>query len=320
MSESSVLEALRLSGIVTTAGLLAGGMSERQIRTLASRGDLVPVARGVYAAGARAGKLLGHDKGDRVLRTMAALAVIGSGAVISHQSAAQHYGIDLLGKPVPDVTLTCRPERGWKDRNGIHLYAVQLPANHVTIHNGLPTTTPARTVVDLARLLEVRAGVVAADSALRHRLTTKPELRSVLACCRRWRGVRRAAAVVEFADERAESALESIGRVVLRDCGLPVPELQVWLGGTEEPVARVDFYWRKYRTVAEADGAIKYSDPARAKLQLRRDALLRAEGFEIVHFDWYEITKTPQQVAAAIRVAFERGERTAAARARRLTR
>ena len=71
--------------------------------------------------------------------------------------------------------------------------------------------------------------------------------------------------MVDFADALAESPLESIARVVFRDCGLPVPSLQAWLGGTTEPVGRVDFYWKKYRTVAEVDGAIKYADPLRAR-------------------------------------------------------
>ena len=66
--------------------------------------------------------------------------------------------------------------------------------------------------------------------------------------------------VVEFTDQRAESPLESIARVALRDCGLPPPDLQVWLGGVVEPGGRVDFYWKRYRTVAEVDGDLKYQD------------------------------------------------------------
>jgi hypothetical protein len=167
-------------------------------------------------------------------------------------------------------------------------------------------TTPARTVIDLARTLDFRAGVVAADSALHRNLTTPEELRSVLAACPLRSGIRRAAEVVEFAHGLAESPLESIARVVFRDSGLPPPELQVWLGGPTEPAARVDFYWKKYRTIAEVDGSIKYADPLRASNQLRRDAILRAEGFEIVHFGWQEITENPAFVLASIKTAFRR--------------
>jgi very-short-patch-repair endonuclease len=62
-----------------------------------------------------------------------------------------------------------------------------------------------------------------------------------------------------------------------------------------------------HRTVGEADGAVKYADPARAMAQLDRDARLRAAGFEVVHFTWQQITRTPGQVVASIKVAFRRG-------------
>ena len=92
-----------------------------------------------------------------------------------------------------------------------------MPAQHVTSHLGMPLTTAARTVVDLARTMPFRAGIVAADSALHQRLATRDELLSVLAVCTRWRGTLIAAEVIAFADTRSESPLESIARVVFRD-------------------------------------------------------------------------------------------------------
>jgi very-short-patch-repair endonuclease len=165
-------------------------------------------------------------------------------------------------------------------------------------------------VVDLARHEDFRAGVVVADSALRRRLTSRPELRQVLAECRQMRGVRQAAEVIEFADRRSESVLESLARVVFRDTGLPRPDLQVELGGAEF-LARVDFYWPRFRTVAEVDGAMKYDSRYAAVAQLRRDSRLRHAGFEVEHFGWPEITEEPDQVAATIRAAFQRGQRAA---------
>src|SRR5215469_2051326 len=295
----------RVAGIVTTAELAAAGFSGARIRTLTRRGDLHQVRRGVYANGPRAREILAIADGRQLLQLAAAVAVAGPNAVVSHESAAYLHSIDLLC--TPDVaTLTCSPGRGWKARFGVRLHAMELPAEHITTMARLPVTTSARTVVDLARTLGFRAGVVTADSALHRKLVTKPELRAVLATCPRWRGTRRAGAVIEFADGRAESPLESIARAVFADCGLPPPELQVWLGGTVEPVGRVDFYWKQYRTIAEVDGAIKYADPDRARAQLRRDSMLRDDGFEVVHFTWQQITQTPEQVAASIRKAFRR--------------
>jgi predicted transcriptional regulator of viral defense system len=298
----------RVAGIVTTAELTAAGFSDDRIRTLTKRGDLYRVCRGVYADGPRAYETLAFKGGLQLLQLAAAVAVTGKGTVVSHESAAYLHSIDLLSKQEA-ATLTCPPQRGRNARPGIRLHSARLPAEHVITWARLPVTTPARTVVDLLRTLSFRAGVVAADSALQRKLVTKAELTAVLATCAHWRGARRAGDVIEFADGRAESPLESIARIAFRDCGLPPPDLQVWLGGTVEPVGRVDFYWKQYRTIAEVDGAIKYADPERARAQLRRDSLLRDDGFEVVHFTWQQITQTPEQVAVSIRKAFRRGVR-----------
>jgi hypothetical protein len=188
------------------------------------------------------------------------------------------------------------------------VYSARLPAGHVGSRVAIPLTTVARTVIDLARSQDFTSGVVVADSALHKRLTSKQELQRVLAELPRSRGAMRAVAVVEFADCRSESALESIARVNFDQSGLPAPELQVDLGG-DEFAARVDFYWREFMTVAEVDGAMKYDDRSAAMRQLQRDARLRRAGFEVEHFGWREITETPDQVAATIRIAFQRGAR-----------
>ena len=182
--------------------------------------------------------------------------------------------------------------------------------------HGVVLTSAARTVVDLARTCSFTEGVVVADSALRMRKTTLAEMRSVIDDCGRWPGVKRAREVVAFCDARAESALESIGRVVFRDHGLPPPSLQVEVGGDLGVIGRSDYLWPEYATIAEADGALKYTSPDRAIRQLDRDARLRDAGFEVVHFTWQEITLAPEQVVATIRAAFARGQRRPAQVAR----
>ncbi|HEY2077850.1 MAG TPA: type IV toxin-antitoxin system AbiEi family antitoxin domain-containing protein [Streptosporangiaceae bacterium] len=295
----------RVAGIVLTAELTAAGFSDARIKTLTRRGDLFRVDRGVYANGPRAREILAIADGRQLLQLATAVAVRGPGTVVSHESAAYLHSIDLLATPGV-ATLTCPPGRGWRASPGARLHATALPAEHVDTTGLLPVTTPARTVVDLARTLSFRAGVVTADSALHRKLVRKAELGQVLTDCRGWPGARQATAVIDFADALAESPLESIARIAFKDCGLPPPELQVWLGGTAEPIGRVDFYWKQYRTIAEVDGALKYADPERARAQLRRDSLFRDEGFEVVHFTWQQITHAPEQVAASIRKAFRR--------------
>jgi hypothetical protein len=171
-------------------------------------------------------------------------------------------------------------------------------------------TSVARTVVDLARTTPFREGVVVADSALYRGKATKAELVALVNACRHWPGIDRARRVVGFSTDLAESPFESIARVTFDEHGLPPPELQVWVGGDESPIARVDFLWPQYRTIAEADGALKYSDPDRARQQLYRDAELRAAGFEVVHFSWRELMVNPAQVIEWITAAFARARMT----------
>jgi predicted transcriptional regulator of viral defense system len=300
----------RLAGIRTTADLLAEGKSAKEIETLVRRSQLVHVRRGVYVRADMVADLRARVGGEHLLQTAAALATTGA-AVASHHSAALIHGLDILGKLPREVALTRPPGRNRSNQTGTRLHWAQLPPEHITVQHGMRVTTVARTVVDVARTVEFRAGVVTADSALRQKLVTKAEVESILADCDRRRGIQRANEAVAFADGRAESVLESIARVVFRDCGLPPPELQVWLGGPQA-VGRVDFLWRQFRTVAEVDGLLKYGNPARAVLQLERDKRLRDARYEVVHLTWHEVTENPAYVATAIRTAFQRGSRLAA--------
>jgi hypothetical protein len=232
--------------------------------------------------------------------------------VASHHDAAVIHGLALLDKPPSGLLTVSRPRLvagGRTERAGIRVHRCVVPDDQVVIRSGVPVTSVARTVVDLARTSLFRSGVVVADSALHDRKTTDCELRAVAAGCTRWPGIDRARRVVEFSDARSESPFESIARVAFRDGGLPPPELQIWVGGESRGViGRADFLWREHRTIAEADGAVKYADPDRARKQLRRDADLREAGFEVVHFTWHELTTATHQVIDSIRAAFWRAD------------
>lgn len=270
----------------------------------------MPVGYGAYARAAVAARLAEGPAGALTLRMASVLAVAGPGDVGSHHSAAAIHGLDVLGQQPSDLAVTRPPGGSQKARAGVRVHVAALPGGHVNVRGGVRVTSVARTVVDLARTSPFRDGVVVADSALRNGQTSKDELLAVVADCAQWPGIRRARMVVDFCDGQSESVLESISRVAFRDHGLPAPELQVWVGGEETGVVgRADFLWRRYQTIGEADGAVKYADTSRAISQLRRDAALRRAGFQVVHFTWDEINRVPHQVAASIREAFRRGGR-----------
>jgi hypothetical protein len=288
--------------LISAARLRAGGRSAGQVRTLVRQGAIVPIGRGLYVSRTVSRQFATVPHSDHVLRSAAALADNGPESVISHTSAALIHAIDLIGDRPADVTITCRSGGRRGRRNGIHTYANAMPDEHIESKYGLRVTTPARTVLDLARTSSFAAGVVAADSAVRQGLTTVAELLHVAEPYRQRRGGDRAHRVVIFADGLAESPLESLARVVFDEGALPPPELQVRVtGADDEFIGRVDFLWRKYKLIVEVDGAAKYDlDPRRARAELWRDKALRRAGYEVIHFSWAEITTQPEHVIAAI--------------------
>ena len=199
-------------------------------------------------------------------------------------------------------------------RPGVVMHKVSLPSSHVLMRDGIPVTSVARTVVDLARTSPFRSGVVVADSALHGFKVGKAELEGVVRDCARWPGIAMARRVVAFSDALAESPFESIARVAFHDGGLPPPMLQVWIMAPDHAIGRVDFLWDQYATIAEADGAVKYADPDRARQQLKRDAELRRAGYEVVHFTWRDLAADPDQVIRWIKAGFGRSARLRTAR------
>ncbi|WP_375484707.1 type IV toxin-antitoxin system AbiEi family antitoxin domain-containing protein [uncultured Jatrophihabitans sp.] len=205
----------------------------------------------------------------------AGAALANPGHAVSRPGAAVLHGLPT--RQVPGTASLTAARRG-NARHGSRVAALE-PAD-VTEWFGTAVTTPARTCVDLARH-DRRAGLMAADAALRQKLTTRAELESALDWARGWYGVRQAREVIRFADPRAESPLESVVRLALHDSGFPPPELQyeIFLPGRRWPL-RVDFCWPEHRLVLEADGRTKYVGDANWR-EKQREALIRPLGFRI---------------------------------------
>lgn len=302
---SDISDAIRKNRIWTTAEWRASGLTTRQLRTLVRSGDLVRVRYGVYATKRAVIAAEGNQRRAQTLQVAAVVAAVGRDTVASHHSAAAIHGLDLLNQPQQLVTLTRSPQRpsNRPRSDGILFHMADLPAEHVTKVFGIRVTTVSRTVVDLARTSPFKAAVVAADSALRADKTTKAELAHVCAECSQWPGVRQAQQVVAFADQRAESVLESCARVVFHELGLEPPDLQVTVHG-EGFAFRVDFCWSQHGTIAEADGLAKLTSRNDILAQFRRDRLLRDAGYKVAHFTWRELFETPDAVVARVRAAF----------------
>lgn len=294
-----------LSGPFSHADAAAAGLTRARIRTLLASGAWIVLRRGVFCDATVAA-----HADPMWLAAAAALAVMAAGTVVSHETAACLH--DLPTAITPDgVWLTRRPtsQHGSHRHPGIVERAAAVPPEHRTTLHGLPVTTVARTVVDLARHRSFNDGVVLTDTVLHHDRTTTRELIAVRDACACWPGIRRATRVLDFANGAAESPLESLSRLAFARFGLPAPSLQALIRCPDGARFRADFLWALWRVIGEADGRVKYEradDLWREKL---REDRLREMGFEVVRWTWDDIANRPERVVARIRQAAERANR-----------
>jgi hypothetical protein len=303
----------------TTAQWAAAGISPKRLRTMVRHGELIRQRHGTYAT-AQAVAAAGEDKAHQhALDVRAVLAATSArGVVASHESAALMHSLPLLKEPGSGVvSLTCPAGlHAGRSASGVRFHAAGLPPGHLATKGGVPVTTIARTVIDLARTLPFMDAVVVADAAIRRR-TGKSQLRDVLTACGGWPGADRARRVVDFGNGLAGSPLESCARVAFDAFGLPPPELQAEIiGGTaflpdgrvrisEYHEYKVDFLWKQYKTAAETDGLMKYGNPQAAIDELKRDRLIREAGYKLVHITWQELLEHPERVIERILTAFQ---------------
>ena len=204
-----------------------------------------------------------RTRGDTRLRHLAdCLAVLVSldpGPVVSHASAARLHRL-LLPRDLDDeVRLT--DEQQWRRGRGYRVARAALPAADLQSVLGFGITSPSRTLVDCAREWQLEDAVVAMDAAIHDGRVTRAHLRRAVLSASHWVGIGSAGRAVDLADGRAESPLETRGRLALLAAGLPRPELQVELHGTHGLLARVDAWFDEAALAVEFDGRVKYADP-----------------------------------------------------------
>lgn len=281
-------------GVVTRAQARAAGLLRSEIGYLARRSAWEPIRRGMYA----------ERGGGASVRIGSALLATGSRGVASHGSAAALRGLDLLRDPdATQTVLTVRPgQRGHRDLDGIRVHRAGLPPWHVSEVNGLPVTTVARTLVDLTRALSLRDGVVAMDAALHSGRVRLEQLEEVLADCRGWPWIRRAASAVKLTDPAAESALESLSRIFFCAHDIPAPRTQFVVRSGQRFIARTDFWWEKPRVAGEADGLGKYAALADLHAEKLRQERIEALGIRVVRWTWGDIWQPAAARATAARL------------------
>ncbi|CAN5309659.1 hypothetical protein BH09ACT8_BH09ACT8_25680 [soil metagenome] len=234
--KSSALQFLDEVGGFATAKQLMRVMTRQELDVQVRKGGLVRVWYGVYAA----------VMPDLIGRLRALDLFVGSEVIACLGTAATLYAFDVQNTSAVHVL-----DPGVRMRPGVGLMVhqrVDAPLHRVA---GRLATSPAWTAVEVARQLPRPRALATLDAALHSTWCTGAELSVAIHEQRGRRGIRAVRELIEFADGRAESAMESEARLVMIDGGLPRPELQYTITGRHGEAWRVDFAWPDARVAAE---------------------------------------------------------------------
>jgi predicted transcriptional regulator of viral defense system len=255
--------ARRRGGVFTVADARHAGYRPDEIRVAVASGAWHRLRRGIYVTGAEWAAAKDDEVARHLLAAVAALTAVNPGPVLSHSSAARFHRI-VLPRGVDEVVRLTDPDQ-WRIGDGYRIAAAALPEGDVVDSGPFPVTAAARTLVDCAREWSLVDAVVAADAALFEGRVRRSDLTEAVLRQSHWLGIGEAARAIALADGRAESPLETRGRLALLQAGLPCPELQVELHGPQGFLARVDAWYEDAGVAIEFDGRIKYADPYRGR-------------------------------------------------------
>jgi hypothetical protein len=249
------------------------GLSRGALEHWLSVGRLQLLHRGVYALGHSALRAEGHR--------LAAVLACGPGAVLSHRTAAAHWGLLRTDQTRIDVTAA----RGRHGAPGIRLHRSRsLDAQDTTHHQGIPITTVSRTLLDLAataRAGELERALAQAErlQLYDHRATT-----DVIARSNGHRGTPVLAQATTTQPKWTRNEWEAEFLALIREAGLPEPETNEAFHVPDHGHCQPDYHWPEHRVIVELDGFETHGTRAAFRADRAKDAALTASGHRVLRF------------------------------------
>jgi len=275
-------------GVVSRRQLVEDGLGRRGIERRVRLGWLHPMHRGVYA--------VGHRPLTREARWMGAVLAYGDDGGLSHACATALWDIRSYSGSYIDVTIPSRSGRA--RRAGIRLHRCgTLTADDMTTHRGIPVTTVARTLLDVAATLRAASLARTVEQTEIRRLFDLTEVEQAITRHPNHRGVtplRRALALYRD-DEFTRSELEKefIGLCDARH--LPRPLVNHIVEGKE-----VDFFWPDQRLIVETDGRATHFTIAAYESDRARDAYLLTLGYRVLRFTELQVRLDSATIAERV--------------------
>lgn len=286
--------AARQLGVVTTWQLRAAGWGRGMVSRRLASGRLTHLHRGVYAVGR---PLLPGA------RELAAVLACGADAVVSHRSAAVLWGLTTVPPAEVEVSVVAKNR---KSRRGVRVHRLStLDARDRTERNGIPVTSPARTLIDFAASASADDLEWALAQARAMRLVGDWELSAALGRAANHPGMVavRAALKREGGPRLTRSEAERLLLRLIRDAKLPEPQANARVAGYE-----VDFLWPDARVIVEVDGFAFHSHRSAFERDRTRDMVLRDAGYEVIRVTWRQIVEQPLRVVAHIARALAKSQ------------
>lgn len=264
--------------------LVALGLTRDAIAHRVARGRLRPLHRGVYGT-AR----------PHALQAIAAALLATHPAVASHRTAAYLWGLVRTPPPLPEVTVQ-RGRRPRHPRIRVHRAATADRC----VHQGLPVTAAARTLLDLAATRPPHELARALTEAHVKDLARGPELEAAIATGRPGARVLRAA--LRAGIHRTRSRPERDLLALCREARLPLPQVNTRVEGFE-----VDAVWHDRRLVVEIDTFGTHGHPRAFAADHHRDLTLRAAMYEVVRLSDEQLAYDRVAVSAILAVRLRLG-------------
>jgi hypothetical protein len=247
---------------------------------------------------------------DNVDDVAALLIDIRPKAWLSHATAAAMSGFDGARLDPPyDVTLL----RGtYVTRDGLRVHtSAFMPLSDRVFVDGLPVTSPVRTIIDLAPTLSTKALTAVIDGALRDRLITEETLLGRIAELRtqgRY-GIPKLLAVIEGveASRGGHSFLERRFLELVAAAGLPRPEVQRHLGRVDGRLIRVDCYYPAPDVVIELLGYRWHRSRSQMARDMERVNRLTLDGRKVLQFTYDQVVSRSSWVIKQVTEALYGG-------------
>lgn len=284
--------ATRQHGVVAHWQLRALGLGGKAIAYRVAAGRLIQLHVAVYA--------VGHRKLTVRGRWMAAVLACGPEALLSHWDAAGLWR--LLGRDGLVIHVTIARNHKYVRSGAVKVHRPRvIHPDDAAVRDGIPVTSVARTLIDLAPFAHRDTLARAWDEGARQKLFTFDEITATRERSRGKRGLAKIDALI--AQRRplppvTRSGLEIMFVEFCRHHGLPAPSMNSWIGKYE-----VDAAWHAQRVAVELDSRYHDNEGSFERDPVR-DADLQIAGYRILRITYRRLLTQPDELATTIRRLF----------------